>query len=142
MKKNGVSIDLKSMADKVVELLNQRIDDPEHYFHFNNHRTIEDNSMNREQRKSATFYALYTCGIPAFGIESSKELPLEQKVRQHIYAINGFMDILNIVPETPGFHLREPLLEYLILSVNGSIPVVVKNQQHLVICSRGQAKGT
>jgi len=90
----GIRIDLKAMGEKVVEKINSHIPDPKFKFHFNNHRTRMADSIHKEQRKSATYYALYTCMVPAFGIESAKSLPLEQKVRQHIYAVNGFMDLL------------------------------------------------
>ncbi|MFO7750435.1 MAG: M14/M99 family metallopeptidase [Desulfobacteraceae bacterium] len=126
-----VTLDLKTMAETVIKKINTRIVDPDHYFHFNNHKTEARDSSHKEQRKSATYFALYTCSIPAFGIESAKSLPLEQKVRQHIYAINAFMEMFDIVPETPGVDLTPPRLEYMVLSVNGSVPVVVENGQHL-----------
>jgi len=129
----GIRIDLKAMAEKVIEEINLHIENPEHWFHFNNHRTSQKDSIHKEQRKSATYYALYSCGIPAFGIESAKDLPLEKKVRQHIYAINGFMELFDIIPETPGVDLKKPKLKYMVVSVNGSVPVVVENMQHLEI---------
>lgn len=132
-KEAGITIDLKDMAEKVIEKINYHIKDSDHFFHFNNHNTDEKDSRHKEQRKSATYYALYTCKIPAFGIESAKSLPLEQKVRQHIYAINGFMEMLDIIPETPGVDLKTPELNYMVISINGSVPVVVENNQHLGI---------
>ena len=129
----GLVIDLESMAMAVIERINSHMEDPELFFHFNNHKTRTRETTHLEQRKSATYYALYSGKIPAFGIESAKKLPLEQKVRQHIYAINGFMELLNIVPETPGVDLKKPELKYMIISVNGSVPVVVENGQHLMV---------
>jgi len=129
----GEKINLGVMARSVCEKINGSIKNPRHYFHFNNHRTIKKTSLHREQRKSATFYALYTCGIPSFGIETSKSLPLEMKIRHHNYAINTFMEKFNIIPETPGINLDHPELNYLVISVNDSFPIVVKNQQTLNI---------
>ncbi len=126
-------IDLEAMAKKVIEKINENITDLSCRFHFNNHRTSYPDSIHKEQRQSATYYAMNVCKIPAFGIESAKSLPLEQKVRQHIYAINGFMDILGIVPETPGIDLKEPEMQYMIMSINDSIPVVVARMQHLKV---------
>ncbi len=131
----GEKINLGVMARSVCEKINRSIKNPRHYFRFNNHRTIKKTSLHREQRKSATFYALYTCGIPAFGIETSKSLPLEMKIRHHNYAINTFMEKFNIIPETPGINLDYPELNYLVISVNDSFPIVVKNQQTLNIKS-------
>jgi hypothetical protein len=129
----NIRIDLKGMAEQVIRSINTQIENPEHSFHFNNHRTRQEDSLHKEQRKSATYFALYTGKIPAFGIESSKSLPLKTKIRQHIFAINGFMDLFGIVPETPGLDLDTPKLEYMVISVNDSLPVVVENGQTLEI---------
>ncbi|MCA1792309.1 MAG: M14/M99 family metallopeptidase [Desulfotignum sp.] len=129
--RNGTSVDLAAMARKVIERINQNIDDPFYHFHFNNHRTSHVATRHKEQRRSATYYATDICRIPAFGIESAKSLPLEQKVRQQMDAINGFMAILDIIPETPGINLEKPRMQYMILSVNDAIPVVVGPMQRL-----------
>ncbi|NOX34367.1 MAG: hypothetical protein GXP56_11650 [Deltaproteobacteria bacterium] len=127
------NVNLKEMAQKVIEKINRHIKDKEYFFHFNNHKTDHPDSIHKEQLKSATYYAHNVCKIPAFGIESAKSLPLEQKVRQHIYAINAFMEILGIIPQTPGIDLKKPEMQYMIISVNNSIPVVVGKMQHLKI---------
>ncbi len=126
-------VQLGRMAREVAEKLNLQIRDKKHHFHFNNHNTDKKESPHKEQRLSATYYALYTCGIPAFGIETSKTLPLEEKVRQHNLAINLFMEKMDIRPENPGIRLDPPELYYLIISVNDSLPVLVENKQSLHI---------
>jgi hypothetical protein len=126
-------IHLEKMARKVIAKINQRIENKDHFFHFNNHKTNHSDSIHKEQLRSATYYAYHICKIPAFGIESAKFLPLEQKVRQHIYAINAFMEILDIIPQTPGIDLKKPEMQYMIISVNDSIPVVVEKMQRLKI---------
>ncbi len=126
-------IDMEKMARQVIDIINLQITDPEYRFNFNNHLTGTEESLHKEQRASATYYAIQQCRIPAFGIESTRSLPLEQKIRQHIWAINAFMQILDIVPETPGIDLNTPALEFMIISVNDSIPVVVGNMQRLTI---------
>ncbi len=132
-KKAGVHINLEKMAKEVIEKVNNHIANPEHLFHFNNHKTAHRDTSHSEQRGSATYYALYECNIPAFGVESAKALPLEQKVKQHIYAINGFMDLMDIIPDTPGIDLKKPQLQYMIISVNDSVPVVIGTMQRLKI---------
>ena len=129
----GEVVDLEAMALKVIERINLNIPDEAYYFHFNNHRTGQPDSLHKEQRGSATYYAMNVCRIPAFGIESAKSLPLEQKVRQHIDAVDGFMAVLDIVPKKPGIDLKKPEMQYMIISVNDSIPVVVGKMQHLKI---------
>ncbi len=71
--------------------------------------------------------------IPAFGIESSKSLPLEIKVRHHIFAINAFLELMDIIPEMPGVHLQSPEMHYLLISVNNSLPIAVKNGHTLYV---------
>ena len=127
----GDVLPLGDIARGVCEKINQQIEDPSHHFHFNNHRTGESDSPNKEQRKSATYFALFTAGIPAYGVETSKSLPLEAKVRHHNLAINAFMDWLGIVPENPGLNLDPPELRYLVISVNESLPMAVQNGQVL-----------
>lgn len=131
--KTGRPISLGDMARQACETINRRIPDPGHHFHFNNHRTTHTDSTHKEQRKSATYYALTVCGIPAFGIETSKALPLEDKVYQHNLGVNAFMQIFDVVPETPGLRLEKPMLDYLVVAVNDALPVVVKNHQSLNI---------
>jgi len=129
----GETIDLEGMARSVIGKINEAIKDPRHHFHFNNHKTISADSLHKEQRKSATFYAVYDHGIPAYGIETSKSLPLEKKVLHHNFAINAFMEIFGIVPQTPGINIDDPVLEYIIVSVNDSLPVALKREQTLTV---------
>ena len=68
-------VELKTMADRVLETVNPQIQEPRHRFRFNNHRTQANDTIHAEQRKSATYYTLTSLGIPAFGIETSKSLP-------------------------------------------------------------------
>ncbi|ABW68006.1 M14/M99 family metallopeptidase [Desulfosudis oleivorans] len=129
----GIRLDLGKMARTVIADMNRHIKNPDHHFHFNNHRTNEKDSTHKEQRGSATYYAVYNCGIPAFGVETHKGLSLAEKVSQHNYAINGFMALLDIVPETPGIYLDTPELSYLLVSINGGSSVLVANQQTLYV---------
>lgn len=129
----GKTVQLGDLARSAIALINRQIEHPQHHFRFNNHRTTDENSPHREQRKSATFYALYTCGIPAYGIETSKSLPLELKVRYHYLAINAFMERLEIIPEAPGINLEPPQLRYLVISINDTLPVVVESEQILYV---------
>lgn len=130
-KQKNIKIELGEMAREVCRRINRYIEDPAYFFRFNNHRTLEKDTRHREQRGSATYYALTHYGIFAFGIECSKSLPLDLKVRHHNLAVNAFMEILDVVPETPRLNLDKPLLEYLVIAVNDTMPVVLKNQQTL-----------
>jgi len=125
---------LRDMAESVIKEINQEITNDLHKFRFNNTRTNETDSIHREQLKSATYYALTNHHIPAFGIETSKFLPsLDLKVRYHNLAINAFMKLFGIIPEQPGLFLDPPELKYLVVSINGQIPIVIKDKQPLDI---------
>ncbi|MCD6137649.1 MAG: hypothetical protein J7J91_03545 [Deltaproteobacteria bacterium] len=123
----GKTLHLEAMARRVIEVVNAQIKEKRYWFHFNNHRTREPDTLHPEQRKSATYYAVFHCGIPAFGIETSKSLPLEMKVRHHNLAINAFMELLDIIPETPGTYLDPPIMQYMVVGVNGQIPFAIPN---------------
>jgi hypothetical protein len=125
---------LKDMAERVIKEINQEITNDLHKFRFNNTRTNEPDSIHREQLKSATYYALTKHHIPAFGIETSKFLPsIDMKVRYHNLAINAFMKLFGIIPEQPGLFLDSPELKYLVVSINGQIPIVIKDKHTLDI---------
>ena len=129
----GNEIPLGQMAKRAISKINDQIDNPDHLFHFNNHRTRAPDSSHPEQRKSATYYALYECGIPAFGIETSKSLPLETRIYHHNLAVNSFMEMLDITPEIPGIGLAPPQIKYAVVKINEGSPVVVANGETLHI---------
>lgn len=133
-KKIGEEILLGDIARKIAHQVNEKIDNPEYHFRFNNHKTFEKNTSHPEQRKSATFYALSVYGIPAFGIETSKEIKdIEKKVRFQTIIINSFMEEFGIVPENPKVALDPPKLNYLVISVNGSQNVVARDGEEIHI---------
>jgi hypothetical protein len=129
----GKKLELGKIARQVSNEINRYIVNERHYFHFNNHRTNSKDTRHKEQRKSATYYSLYRRGIPAFGVETSKSLPLELKVFHHNLAINAFMKYLDIIPETPSVKIDPPKLKHLVISVNKDMPVVVEDDQTLYV---------
>jgi len=54
----GNIIALGKMARSAISKINEEIANPDHLFHFNNHRTQSPDSSHPEQRKSATYFAL------------------------------------------------------------------------------------
>jgi hypothetical protein len=125
-------IKLGEMARQVINESNPHIKNELHKFHFMNTRTADKNSPHKEQRKSATYYALTKHHIPAFGVETSKFLPsIDLKVQYHNLVINAFKRIFGIVPESPGLVLDTPALKYLVVSINGETPIVAKDKQTL-----------
>ena len=125
-------IHLGKMAQEVIDEINQHINNDLYKFHFMNTKTGEEGSPHEEQRKSATYYALTVHNIPAFGVETSKFLPsIDLKVWCHNLVINAFMERFGIISQSPGLALDTPSLKYLVVSVNGEIPIVIKNNESL-----------
>ncbi|HAJ27170.1 MAG TPA: hypothetical protein DCG53_08000 [Syntrophus sp. (in: bacteria)] len=133
--KTGDVVSLEGMAKRAIREINAHIANPEHHFHFNNHRTASQATRHPEQRRSATYYALFTCGIPAFGIETSKSLPLETRIYHHNLGVNAFMNIFDIKPDVPGINLPMPAMKYLVIKVNDQLPVVLSSQDQLTVRS-------
>ena len=129
---NDEVIPLGDMARQVIEEVNQHINNNIYKFHFMDTRTGEENSDHKVQRRSATYYALTVHNIPAFGVETSKFLPsTDLKVWFHNLVINAFMERFGIIPQSPGLALDTPFLKYLIVSINGEIPIVINNNESI-----------
>ena len=125
---NGDTIELEKMAQNVIKGINLRVEDPEHKFTFLNTNTLASDTKYPEQRKSATYYALTTFHIPAFGIESSKNLEnVELKIRYHNYAINEFFKLMGVEPEHPAVLFEPPKLIYLLITINNNETKIVEN---------------
>ena len=128
-KKNNI-INLEKLAKEILNTVNKKIKDERYYFRFNNHRTSEEDSPHKEQRLSATYYALTNLEIPAFGIEVSQELPnMEMKIKHMSWVINEFMREFNIIPEYPGVYIDEPILKFINVSINNQFPISLKNNE-------------
>jgi hypothetical protein len=126
------SIKLGDMARKILKEVNPHIQGDLYKFHFMDTRTDAEDSPHREQRGSATYYALTKHNIPAFGVETSKFLPsMDLKVLHHNMVINAFMREFGIIPESPGLNLDPPVLKYLVVAINGQTPIVVEGRQAL-----------
>ena len=132
-------IPLGKIAQRVIEKVNPHINNDLYKFRFMNTCTADEDSIHKEQRKSATFYALNIHHIAAFGVETSKFLPsIDLKVRYHNLVINAFMDLFGIIPQSPGLALDPPSLKYLVVSVNGKTPIVVNKNETLKL-SKGDS---
>lgn len=125
-------IPLGEMARQVIDEVNRDINNDLYRFHFLNTRTGDEDSLHKEQRKSATYYALNVHHIPAFGVETSKFLPsTDLKLLFHNMVINAFMKRFGIIPQSPGLELETPSLKYLVVSINRGTPIVLKNNEFL-----------
>ncbi len=127
-------LELEAMAQRVIQKVNSQIHEERHHFHFNNHRTLEKNTPHKEQRASATFYALTQHGIPAFGVETSKDIPDPRiRVQYQTIVINAFLEEMGITADQPPMALDPPQLQYVLISVNGGIPLAVPDKETVAV---------
>ena len=121
------SIDLKTMATTVLDNINARISNADHHLAYFNTKTGDPGTPFKDMQKTATWYALRKHCIPAFGIESSKNInSIELKILYHNYAVNEFMKLMGIIPENPPVYVIPPVLEQALITVNGE-SLTVKN---------------
>ncbi len=132
--KRQAAIDLETLAKRIIDKVNLQIENRRYYFQPNNHNTVSENTRYVEQRKSATYYALTQENIPAFGVETSKSIKSNSiKVGFQKLVINAFMEEFGIIPETPGLHIENTKLGYVLITVNGGLPYAVPNGSELQI---------
>lgn len=130
---NGTELDLRTHAMKVVDEINNKIGDEQYHMHYFNTNTEDSGTKFAEMRKTATYYALRSYCLPAYGIESSKNLPTtEMKILHHNYAVNEFMKLYDIIPEAPTIFLQKPKLDYAVVNVNDE-PKIVENGSNIVV---------
>jgi len=87
---------LLEIADKVDEHINQNLLKKEHIFHTKNTKThLKKTYEEKEMSKTLTFYAIGE-GKAAFGNESSKALPVNERVYYKLLALEKFMNIMGI----------------------------------------------
>lgn len=127
---------LEELAERVLARVNPQIENTRYHFRLNNHNTIAEETKHKEQRKSATYYALTTANIPAFGLETSKSIRSNtKKVELQKLVVNAFMEEFGVVPETPGLHREKTKLDYVLLKVNDGLPVAVPNESEIIVQS-------
>lgn len=94
---------LKLFAEGAIKRLNAGLKDKNYHFGLNCQDTMDKTTKHPEQRGSATYYALYTVGIPAFGVEVSKDINDEAtRIAIHCMTIKIFADQLGISFEKTG----------------------------------------
>ncbi len=132
--KKQTLIELENIARRVLEKVNPQIENERYHFRANNHNTVSEETTHREQRLSATYYALTQANIPAFGVETSKFIKNNgEKVALHKLVVNTFMEEFGIFPETPGVHVGKTELSYILVKINNGPPYAVKNGSCLQI---------
>ncbi len=87
---------LKKISDEVVAYVNKNLIKKEHMFRTKNTKThVKKTFEEKEMSKTLTFYAINQ-GKAAFGNESSKSLPVYERVYYKLLSLEKFMDIMGI----------------------------------------------
>ena len=99
---DGTLLRLGEIGRHILQQVNAQIARSDHHLYYFNTETDRPDTAHRAMRKTATYYALRQHCVPAYGVESSKNLPtLALKVQYHKLVINQFMRYLDIVPTYP-----------------------------------------
>ncbi len=87
---------LAQIASRIDNHINKHLIKKEHMFHTKNTKThLKKTFEEKEMSKTLTFYAIGE-GKAAFGNESSKSLPVHERVYYKLLALEKFMDIMGI----------------------------------------------
>jgi len=125
---------LGDLARKVIAKANSQIDERRYRFRRNNHDTLSRSSKHKEQRKSATYYALTQAHIPAFGLETSKSIKdLKTKMRLYKIVVNAMMAEFGIIQDPPWAIIAPPKLNYLLITINDKHPFAMRPGTELEI---------
>lgn len=134
MHKSGKVVDLATNAQKAVAHVNRHITNPQQKFHFFNMETIQEGTKYKEQRNSATYYALTELGIPAYGIEASKQLPaLGLKIYHHNLAVDSLLQTAGVELENNAINPVPAVFKYAVIIVNRSLPLAAPNGSTLLL---------
>ncbi len=91
-KKLKKEILLAEIGKRIMLRVNRQIKNEKHHFGFWDHNSVSKSTKFTAMRKSATYYALTTHSIPAFGLETSKELPtLSHKVKYQLLMLKEIL---------------------------------------------------
>lgn len=87
---------LREISDEVVAHVNKNLLKDEHIFHTKNTQTYLKNTYEeKEMSKTLTYYVINQ-GKAAFGNESSKSLPVNERVYYKLLSLEKYMDIMGI----------------------------------------------
>lgn len=78
---------LSGLAERVSQQVNTALLQSKHKYHVRNTRTAQGD---REMEKSLSWYAVRN-GKAAFGLEASKEFPIDMRVYYHLHLVEGFL---------------------------------------------------
>lgn len=130
--KLGKTISLGEIGQRIMKRVNEQIENPDHHFGFWDHNSLDKQTRFPEMRKSATYYALTTYSIPAFGLETSKDLPsLSYKVKYQLLVIKEILREFDLEFIFPAPDVEVPLLYWVEFLKNGKDIIRVNGNTNL-----------
>jgi len=127
-KKFNKLLDIQSIGNRIIENVNKNIKNHRHHFRFWNQNSIDSNTTFKDMQKSATYYAVTRFSIPAFGLETSKNLPSSAlKVRYQILVIKNLMNEFGFKYKLESETFKKPRLYWVEL-----IKTSKNNQEYLI----------
>lgn len=131
-KKMGKEINLAETGKRILARVNEQITDEAHHFGFWDHNSVSRDTAHLEMRKSATYYALTTHSIAAFGLETSKDLPsLDHKVKYQLLVIKEILHEFGLEFEFPPPGMKLPVLYWVEFLKNGKDIIRVNGNTNL-----------
>jgi hypothetical protein len=125
-------INLSETGKRILKRVNRQIENEAHHFGFWDHNSVDKNTRHLAMRKSATYYALTTFSIPAFGLETSKDLPtLYHKVKYQLLVIKEILREFDLEFVFPPLRVREPVLYWAEFLKNGKDIIRVNGNTNL-----------
>jgi hypothetical protein len=135
-------MNLGDIGERILERVNRQIKNKDHHFGFWDHNSLAPNTRFPEMKKSATYYVLTTHSIPAFGLETSKDLPdLYHKVKYQLLVIKEILHEFGLEFIYPLPRVDQPVLHWVeflkndeeILRVNGNTNLRLQPGDKIVI---------
>ena len=131
-KKLERQIDLAAIGERILERVNKQIENKDHHFGFWDHNSLDPSTNFPEMKKSATYYALTAHSIPAFGLETSKDLPsLDYKVSYQLLVVKEILQEFGLEFVYPLPVVKVPVLYWVEFLKNGKDTVRVNENTNL-----------
>jgi len=125
-------VELAQMGKSILERVNRQISNKDHHFGFWDHDSVAHNTRFPEMKKSATYYALTTFSIPAFGLETSKDLPsLNDKVKYQLIVIREILHEFGLEGVFPSTDVATPEMYWIEFLKNNKDTVRVNPSTNL-----------
>jgi hypothetical protein len=131
-KKLQKEINLSEIGQRILKRVNLQIKNPDHHFGFWDHDSLDKNTKHPEMKRSATYFALTTFSIPAFGLETSKDLPtLYHKIKYQLVVLKEILHEFQLEFDFPEIKFKEPLLYWVELLKNNKEIIRVNGNTNL-----------